>query len=136
MLSMFSHLYFKCWPTRGRLLNSQNGYQKLYINIVRQSQRKMELEKNHFWECQCLGIHIARALTAPSLTLSTKIHVHFIVIQAAPLTTFRDMYLHVIVLKKNYFIIFCIKFTIYKKIQNFQKNSYKNLFFIFFLYNT
>ena len=40
----------------------------------------MELEKNHFGEYECLEIHIARALTALSLTLSAKIHVHFIVI--------------------------------------------------------
>ena len=59
----------------------------------------MELEKNHFWEYLCLGIHIFRALTALRLTLGTKIHVHFIAIYAAPLTTFRDMHLHVIVLK-------------------------------------
>ena len=32
---------------------------------------------------------------------------------------------------KNCFIIFCIKFTIYKKIHIFQKNSFKNLFFHF-----
>ena len=49
-VSMFSHLYFKCWKTRGRLLNSWNGYQKLHINIVKWSWRKMELEKNLFWE--------------------------------------------------------------------------------------
>ena len=41
----------------------------------------MELEKNNFLvEYLCLGIHISRALTALRLTLSTKIHVHFIVI--------------------------------------------------------
>ena len=39
----------------------------------------MELEKNHFWEYY-LGIHFARALTALSLTLSAKMHVHFLVI--------------------------------------------------------
>ena len=33
-VSMFSYLYFKCWQTRGSLLNSWNGYQKLYINRV------------------------------------------------------------------------------------------------------
>ena len=97
----------------------------------------MESEKNHFWEYQCLDIHIARALTAPSLTLSTKIHVHFLVIQAAPFQHFgTDMYLHVIVRKKICFIIFCIKFNIYKKNQIFKKNSYTNLFFILLLYYT
>ena len=50
--------------------------------------------------------------------------------------TFRDMYFHVIVRKKSCFIIFCIKLTIYKKIQIFKKNSYKNLFFILLLYYT
>ena len=49
-VSMFSHLYFKCWKTTGRLLNSWNGYQKLHINIVKWSWRKMELEKNNFWK--------------------------------------------------------------------------------------
>ena len=47
-VSMFSHLYFKCWQTRGRLLNSWNGYQKLHIIRAKWSWRKMELEKNHF----------------------------------------------------------------------------------------
>ena len=47
--------------------------------------------------------------------------------------TFWDMYLHVIVRKKNCFIIFCIKLTIYKKIQIFKKNSYNYLFFIVLL---
>ena len=36
--------------------------------------------------------------------------------------------------EKNCSIIFYVKFTIYKKIQIFQKNSNKNLFFIFLLY--
>ena len=36
--------------------------------------------------------------------------------------------------KKNCSIIFCVKFTIYKKIRIFQKNGNKNLFFIFLLY--
>ena len=48
-VSMFSHLYFKCWQTRGRLLNSWNGYQKLHFIRAKWSWRKMELEKNQFW---------------------------------------------------------------------------------------
>ena len=36
-VSMFFHLNFKCWQTRGRFLISWNGYQKLYINRVRWS---------------------------------------------------------------------------------------------------
>ena len=49
-VSMFSHLYFKCWQTRGRLWNSWNCYQKLHINGIKWSWRKMELEKNYFGE--------------------------------------------------------------------------------------
>ena len=47
------------------------------------------------------------------------------------------MYLHVIVLKKLFYNFFDkIQHSTYvKKIQIFQKNSYKNLFFIF-LYDT
>ena len=30
---MFSYLHFECWQTRGRFLNSWNGYQTLYIAI-------------------------------------------------------------------------------------------------------
>ena len=37
ILPMFSYLYFKCCEIRGRLLNSWNGYQKLYINKVKWS---------------------------------------------------------------------------------------------------
>ena len=103
-VSIISHLYIKCWQTRGRLLNSWNSYQKLHINRVKWSLRKMELEKNN---------HIDSSIL-----------------------TFRDMYFHVIVRKKSCFIIFCIKLTIYKKIQIFKKNSYKNLFFILLLYYT
>ena len=44
-VSRFSHLYFKCWQTRGRHLNSWNGYQKLYINRVSSGWRKTKLEK-------------------------------------------------------------------------------------------
>ena len=87
-VSVFSHLYFKCRQTRGRLLNYWNGYQKLNINRVKWSWRKIELQENHFWEYLCLDLHIARALTALSLTLSTKIHVRFLVIKAAPFQHF------------------------------------------------
>ena len=70
---MFSHLYFKCRQTRGRLRNSPNDCRKLYINSVRSSKRKLDLEKNQFWEYLCLDIQIARAVTALSLTLSTNL---------------------------------------------------------------
>ena len=39
--------------------------------------------------------------------------------------TFRDMYLHVIVRKKNCFITFCIKLTIYKKLKFLRKTAIK-----------
>ena len=72
-VTMFSHLYFKCRQTRGRLRNSPNDCRKLYINSVRSSKRKLDLEKNQFWEYLCLDIQIARAVTALSLTLSTNL---------------------------------------------------------------
>ena len=40
-VSMFSNLFFKCWQTRGELLNSWNGYQKLHINRVKWNWRKI-----------------------------------------------------------------------------------------------
>ena len=86
----------------------------------------MELGKNCFGEYQSLGIYISRTLTAMSLILNTKIHVHFLVIQTAPLTTFWDMYLHVIQ-RKSCFIIFCIKFTIYQKKEQLQKFNFSSL---------
>ena len=49
-VSMLSYLYFKCYQTRARLLSSRNEYQKLHINRVRWSKRKMDLEKSQFWE--------------------------------------------------------------------------------------
>ena len=39
--------------------------------------------------------------------------------------TFRDMYLHVIVRKKNCFITFCIKLTIYKKLKFLRRTAIK-----------
>ena len=45
-VSMLSYLYFKCYQTRARLLNSRNEYQKLHINRVRWSKRKLDLEKS------------------------------------------------------------------------------------------
>ena len=49
-VSMLSYLYFKCYQTRARLLNSRNEYQKLHINRVRWSKRKMDSEKSQFWQ--------------------------------------------------------------------------------------
>ena len=49
-VTMFSYLYFKFCQTRGRLWNSPNDCQKLYINRVRRRKRKLDLEKNQFWE--------------------------------------------------------------------------------------
>ena len=88
----------------------------------------IELKKNgvrekSFWECQCLDIHIARALTALSLTLSMKIHVHLIVIQPAPFQHFIPT-------------IFCTKLAMYIKNQIFNTKSYRNIFFILLLYYT
>ena len=48
-VSMFSHFYFKCWDARERLLNSWNGYQKLHINRLKWSYRKIIFESTSVW---------------------------------------------------------------------------------------
>ena len=66
------------------------------------------------------------------LTLNTKIHVHFLLIQAAP---FEDPGVPILYncVKKNFSASFCIKITTYMYIKY---NNYKILFFIFLFYNT
>ena len=112
---------------------------KCYILIDSDGvKKKAELEKNHFQEYQCLGVHVAQAVTALSLTLSMKMQVHFLVIQAAPFQHFwRCTYIQLceINFSRNFFIIFCMKLTICMYIKYIKNNSYKNLFLIFLLYN-
>ena len=82
-----------------------------------------------------MGIHIARAVTALSLTLNRNT-CPFTCNIGSSIPIFRDIYLDVIV-RKKYFLYFLYKihhiylYQIYKK-----NNSYKNLFFIFLFYNT
>ena len=97
----------------------------------------MELERNGVREKSFLGVLVFGHPYCSSID-STHFNVEhentcsFLCHIGSSILTFRDMYLHVIVRKKNCFIIFCIKLTIYKKF--FKKNSYKNLFFILPLY--
>ena len=76
-----------------------------------------------------MGIYIAQAVTALSVTLNTKIHVYFLVTQAALFQHLRSSTC------KKISINFCIKFTIYMYIKYINYDSYKNLFFIFLLFN-
>ena len=101
----------------------------------------MELEKNGVREKPFLGVLVFGHPYCASIN-STQFNVEhentcsFPCHIGSSIPTFRDMYLHVIVRKKICFIIFCIKFNIYKKNQIFKKNSYTNLFFILLLYYT
>ena len=101
----------------------------------------MELERNGVREKSFLGVLVFGHPYCSSID-STHFNVEhentcsFLCHIGSSILTFRDMYLHVIVRKKNCFIIFCIKFTIYKKNQIFKKNTYPNLFFILLLYYT
>ena len=47
-VSMFSHLYLKSWQTRGRLLNSGNGYQSYKIVELEELERN-GIRKKPFW---------------------------------------------------------------------------------------
>ena len=102
-VNMLSHLYFKCWQTRGRLLNSWNGYQKLHIIRANWSWRKMALEKAGI----CSSISSTQFNVERENTCSFPCHI------GSSIPSFRDMCLHVTVRKKNCFIIFCIILTIY-----------------------
>ena len=91
---------------------------------------KLFLEVLVFGHPYCSSINITHFDVEHKNTCSFPCHI------GSSIPTFRDMYLHVIVRKKICFIIFCIKFNIYKKNQIFKKNSYTNLFFILLLYYT
>ena len=99
-VSMFSHLYFKCWQTRGRLLNSWNGYQKLHINRVQWIWRKMQLEKNRllpvlvFWHPYCSSINSTQFNVEQENACLFPCHI------GSSIPTFWGMCLHVIVRKK------------------------------------
>ena len=80
----------------------------------------MELEKNGVREKSFLGVLVFGHAYCSSIN-STQFNVEhentcsFPCHIGSSIPTFLDMYLHVIVPKKGCFIIFCIKFTIYKK---------------------
>ena len=84
----------------------------------------MELEKNGVRGKSFLGVLVSGQPYYSSIN-STQFNVENENICSFPchigssIPTFRDMYLHVIVRKKNCFIIFCIKLTIYEKNSNF-----------------
>ena len=81
-----------------------------------------------FWHPYCSSINSTHFNFEHENTFSFPCHI------GSSILLFRDMYLHVIVRKEIFVIIFCIKSTIYKK--KIQKNSYKNLFFILLFYYT
>ena len=95
-VSMLSHLHFKCWQARGRLLNSGNGYQKLHIIKAKWSSRKMALEKAGIcWSINSTDFNVER-----ENTISFPCHV------GSSIPSFRDMYLHVTVREKKLFYNF------------------------------
>ena len=112
-VSMFSHLYFKRWQTRGRLLNSWNGYQKLHIVRAKWSWRKMELEKKSFLGVLVFGHPYCSSTGSTQFNVEHENTCSFPCHIGSSFPTFRDMYLHVTMRKKKCFIIFCIKLTIY-----------------------
>ena len=103
----------------------------------------MELEKNGIREKSFLGVLVFGNLYCPSIN-STQFNVEHentcsfpYHIGSSSFPTFRD--LNVLkcncAKKKNYNFLYKIH-HIYKKIQVFKRNSYKNLFFILLLYYT
>ena len=80
----------------------------------------MELEKNEVREKLFFGVLVFGYPYCSSIN-STQFNVEHENTCSLPchigisIPTFGDMYLHVIVRKKNRFLIFCIKFTIQKK---------------------
>ena len=99
----------------------------------------MELERNGVREKSFLGVLLfghpyCSSINSSQFNVEHKNTCSFPCHIGNSIPTFRDMYLHVIVRKINCFLIFCIKFILYKKVQIFKKKSYKNLFFILLLY--
>ena len=121
-VSMFSHLYFECWQTRGRLLNSWNGYQKLHIIRAKWSWRKMELEKNPYCSIiKCTYFNVEHENTC-----------FFPCNIGSSIPTFRDMYLHVTVQKKLFYNFLYKIHHIYKKIKFLWKAALKISFLFYF----
>ena len=95
----------------------------------------MELEKNHFRSTSVWASNF-RSINSTEFNVEHENTCPFPCHLGSSINNISGQVLTCNCAKKNYLIIFCIKFTIYKKIQNFQKNSYKNIFFIFLLYDT
>ena len=96
------------------------------------------IELNGVWEKSFLGVLVfghpcCLSIDNTHFNVEHKNTCSFPCHIGSSILTFWDMYLHVIVRKKNCFIIFCIKLIIYKKIQIFKKSSYNDIFFIVLL---
>ena len=85
----------------------------------------MELEKNGVREKSFLGVLVfghpyCSSINSTQFTVEHENTCSFPCHLGSSVPTFGDMYLHVVTCeKKNFFLIFCIKFTIYKKGSNF-----------------
>ena len=122
-VSMFLHLYFKCWQMRGRLLNSWMAI-KSYILI----------ELDGVREKSFLGVLVFGHLYFPSIN-STEFNVEhkntcpFLCHIGSSINNISGQVITCNCAKKNCLIIFCIKFTIYKKNSNFSKELLQKYFF-------
>ena len=99
-VSMFSHLYLKSWQTRGRLLNSGNGYQSYKIVELEELERN-GIRKKPFWGVLVFGHPYCWSINSAEFNVEREnkcpFHCHI------RSSTFRDMYLHIIVLKKLFY---------------------------------
>ena len=105
------------------------------ILIVRWSQ--MELEKDGVREKSFLGALVfghsyCSSINSTEFNVEHKKTCPFPCHTGRPIDNISGHLLTCNCANKNCFIIFCIKFTIYKKMHIFQKYSFKNLSSIFF----
>ena len=95
-VKIFSNLHFKCYQTRGRGLNSWNGYQKLCIR-VRLSQRKIILGSTSVWALIFSSMNSTEFNIEHENTCPYPCH------KGSSINNISGMYLHVTVLEQLFY---------------------------------